>query len=101
MYAPLRNGFHEQDVQELYETTYKDEPFVRVCPADVLPATQHVRGSNFCDIGVKVDPRTDRVIVLSAIDNITKGASGQAVQNMNLMNGFDETCGLTGAPFFP
>jgi N-acetyl-gamma-glutamyl-phosphate reductase len=88
-------------IQELYETTYADEPFVRVCPAGTFPATQYVRGSNCCDIGVQLDPRTGRVIVLSAIDNIAKGASGQAVQNMNLMNGFEETCGLLGSPFFP
>ena len=62
---------------------------------------EYVRGSNCCDIGVKVDNRTGRVIVMAAIDNIAKGASGQAVQNMNLMNGFDETEGLMGTPFFP
>lgn len=101
MYARLSSKISEQDIQALYENTYKDEPFVRVCPAGSVPATQHVRGSNCCDIGVKVDQRTGRVIVLSAIDNITKGASGQAVQNMNLMNGWDETCALRGAAFFP
>ncbi|XOF34206.1 MAG: N-acetyl-gamma-glutamyl-phosphate reductase [Candidatus Electrothrix sp. YB6] len=101
MYAPLNSGTTEQDIQELYERIYAAEPFVRVCPAGSFPATQHVRGSNCCDIGIKVDPRTNRVIVMSAIDNIAKGASGQAIQNMNLMNGFDETCGLLHAPFFP
>ncbi|RUM34003.1 MAG: N-acetyl-gamma-glutamyl-phosphate reductase [Desulfobulbus sp.] len=101
MYATLQKSIKEKDVQELYEQTYHDEPFVRVCPAGTFPATQHVRGSNCCDIGVKIDQRTERIIVLSAIDNIAKGASGQAVQNMNLMNGFAETCGLMGSPFFP
>jgi N-acetyl-gamma-glutamyl-phosphate reductase len=104
MYAPLNDEISattETELQELYEKTYADEPFVRVCPAGSFPATQYVRGSNCCDIGIKVDARTGRVIVMSAIDNVAKGASGQAVQNMNLMNGFDETCALMGAPFFP
>lgn len=100
MYATC-SGASEQEIQQLYEESYADEPFVRVCPAGTFPATQHVRGSNCCDIGIKLDPRTGRIIVLTAIDNIAKGASGQAVQNMNLMNGFDETCALLGAPFFP
>ena len=100
MYATC-SGASEQEIQQLYEESYADEPFVRVCPAGTFPATQHVRGSNCCDIGIKLDPRTGRIIVLAAIDNIAKGASGQAVQNMNLMNGFDETCALLGAPFFP
>jgi N-acetyl-gamma-glutamyl-phosphate reductase len=104
MYAPLSSEISvttEAEIQDLYEKTYADEPFVRVCPAGAFPATQHVRGSNCCDIGIKVDQRTGRVIVMSAIDNVAKGASGQAVQNMNLMNGFEETCALMGAPFFP
>jgi N-acetyl-gamma-glutamyl-phosphate reductase len=100
MYAAAP-GADEQEIQQLYEKTYADEPFVRICPQGSFPATQYVRGSNCCDIGIKLDPRTGRIIVLSAIDNIAKGASGQAVQNMNLMNGFAETCGLLGAPFFP
>ena len=101
MYASLSSSVNDEELQQLYETTYADEPFVRVCPAGTFPATQYVRGSNCCDIGIQRDPRTGRVVVLSAIDNIAKGASGQAVQNMNLMNGFAETCGLLGAPFFP
>ncbi len=101
MYASMSSTASEQEIQQLYEKTYVEEPFVRVCPSGTFPATQYVRGSNCCDIGIKLDPRTGRIIVLAAIDNIAKGASGQAVQNMNLMNGFDETCGLLGAPFFP
>ena len=101
IYASISSSASEQEIHHLYETTYADEPFVRICPLGTPPSTQHVRGSNCCDIGVKVDPRTGRIIVMSAIDNIAKGASGQAVQNMNLMNGYDETCGLLGAPFFP
>ena len=101
IYASIENRINEQELQELYATTYEHEPFVRVCPAGSFPATQYVRGSNCCDIGVKIDPRTGRVIVVSAIDNVAKGASGQAVQNMNLMHGFAETTALLGAPFFP
>uniref|UniRef100_UPI00405663AE N-acetyl-gamma-glutamyl-phosphate reductase n=1 Tax=Candidatus Electronema sp. TaxID=2698783 RepID=UPI00405663AE len=101
IYASLSSTISEQDIQALYESAYNDEAFVRVCPAGTFPATQHVRGSNCCDIGVKVDARTGRVIVMSAIDNIAKGASGQAVQNMNLMNGFAEDCAIRGAAFFP
>ncbi len=99
--SSANSNVSEQELQELYESTYADEPFVRVCPAGSFPATQYVRGSNCCDIGIKVDNRTGRIIVLSAIDNIGKGAAGQAVQNMNLMNGFDETTALMGSPFFP
>jgi N-acetyl-gamma-glutamyl-phosphate reductase len=101
IYGSLSPSITDEELQQLYNKTYAGEPFVRVCPAGAFPATQHVRGSNCCDIGIQRDPRTGRVIVLSAIDNIAKGASGQAVQNMNLMNGFTETCGLMGAPFFP
>lgn len=101
IYASLTAAGGATDLQALYEQTYRDEPFVRVLPAGTPPATQHVRGSNCCDISLQKDPRTGRVIVMSAIDNIVKGASGQAVQNMNLMNGFPETTGLMGAPLFP
>nr|WP_321464684.1 N-acetyl-gamma-glutamyl-phosphate reductase [uncultured Desulfobulbus sp.] len=101
IYASLTEAGKEADLQALFEETYGDEPFVRVLPVGTVPATQHVRGSNCCDIGLQKDTRTGRLIVMSAIDNIVKGASGQAVQNMNLMNGFDETTGLMGVPFFP
>ncbi len=101
MYATLTATTDLSGLQELYETAYGEEPFVRVCPAGTLPATQYVRGSNCCDIGIQMDHRTGRVIVLAAIDNIAKGASGQAVQNMNLMMGLEEGTGLLGAPFFP
>jgi len=101
IYAAQTGTESRDAIQELYEETYKEEPFVRICPAGVLPATQHVRGSNCCDIGIQQDKRTGRIIVVSAIDNIAKGAAGQAVQNMNLMQGFSESEGLLGAPFFP
>ena len=101
IYATLTDAGKAADLHALYERTYRDEPFVRVLPAGMLPATQHVRGSNCCDLALSQDARTGRLIVMSAIDNIVKGASGQAVQNMNLMSGFPETTGLMGAPFFP
>lgn len=86
-------------VSEIYSEFYKDKPFVRV--VDDIPTLGGVRGSNFCDIGFDVDPATGRVVVVSAIDNLVKGASGQAIQNMNLMCGFDETTGLRIAATFP
>jgi len=89
------------DLITLYEAFYDGEPFVRVLPEGTFPSTAHVRGSNFCDIGIAVDERTGRVIVVSAIDNLVKGASGQAVQNMNLMCGLPETLGLDFLPIFP
>jgi len=86
---------------EMYSDFYQNEQFVRVCAPNQYPATQFVRGSNYCDIGFKYDPRTGRVIVVSAIDNVVKGAAGQAVQNMNIMCGFPENTGLALVPFFP
>lgn len=89
------------DLLKLYNDFYKGEPFVRVLPEGSFPSTAFVRGSNFCDIGLTMDSQTGRVIVVSAIDNLVKGASGQAVQNMNIMCGFPETMGLEGLPLFP
>jgi len=89
------------DLVTLYDAFYDGEPFVRVLPEGTFPSTAHVRGSNFCDIGIAVDQRTGRVIVVSAIDNLVKGASGQAVQNMNLMCGLPETLGLDNLGIFP
>ncbi|MDR3628709.1 MAG: N-acetyl-gamma-glutamyl-phosphate reductase [Desulfocapsaceae bacterium] len=101
IYARLDDGVGQDQVRDLYREMYDNEYFVRIMPTDAFPATQFVRGSNFCDIGFKIDPRTGRIIVMSALDNIVKGAAGQAVQNMNLLCGFPETAGLEGAPFFP
>ncbi len=94
IYAPLVQQVSTKDLLGIYQTFYGAEPFVRVLPAGSVPNTKQVRGTNYCDIGLKVDPRTGRVIVTSAIDNLIKGAAGQAVQNMNLMMGFNETVGL-------
>jgi N-acetyl-gamma-glutamyl-phosphate reductase len=85
----------------LYEEFYKGEPFVRILSQGSLPNTAFVRGSNFCDIAPLVDQRTGRVIIVSAIDNLVKGASGQAVQNMNIVCGFPESMGLEGLALFP
>ncbi len=89
------------DIAGAYAAAYKDEPFVRVLPHGQVPSTGHVLGSNYCLIGWKEDPRTGRAVIVSAIDNLVKGASGQAVQNMNLMCGLPETTGLTQLPLFP
>jgi N-acetyl-gamma-glutamyl-phosphate reductase len=101
IYAKLTKPLTDFEVSGLYQSYYKDEPFVRLCQTGVFPATQFVRGSNFCDIGFKTDSRTGRLIVLSAIDNLVKGAAGQAVQNMNLMCNLPETTGLLAVPLFP
>lgn len=100
-YATLTSDISSKDIRELYQSNYQNEAFVRILPGNCFPATQHVRGSNFCDIGFAVDRRSNRIITISAIDNIVKGAAGQAIQNMNLMCGFDEGTALEGAPFFP
>jgi len=86
---------------ELYNDHYDGEAFVRVLPAGQFPSTAHVRGSNFCDIGITVDPRSGRIIVVSAIDNLVKGASGQAVQNLNIISGLPENMGLELIPLYP
>lgn len=101
IYAKAVRPMAQDELQELYAKFYKDAPFVRICPNGQFPATQFVRGSNFCDIGFRYDSRTGRIIVLSAIDNLVKGAAGQAVQNMNLMCGLPETLGLQVVPLFP
>ncbi|MDK9709398.1 MAG: N-acetyl-gamma-glutamyl-phosphate reductase [Desulforhopalus sp.] len=101
VYASLARGLTAKDITEIYRNQYSSEPFIRLLKEDDFPATQYVRGSNFCDISFKIDPATERIIVMSTIDNIVKGASGQAVQNMNIMCGFAETDGLGIVPFFP
>jgi N-acetyl-gamma-glutamyl-phosphate reductase len=88
----------EQTIREQYAAFYKDEPFVRVLPKDLYAATNRVRQSNYCDISVHLDHSGATLIVESAIDNMVKGAAGQAIQNMNIICGFDETAGLTALP---
>jgi N-acetyl-gamma-glutamyl-phosphate reductase len=101
LYATLTKETSVKELLSLYQKFYRNEGFVRILPEGVYPSTLYVRGSNFCDIGLTIDKRTGRVIVVSAIDNLVKGASGQAVQNMNIMNGFPENLGLDALPLFP
>ncbi len=90
-----------KQLHALYEEHYDGEAYVRVLNLGDFPSTAFVRGSNFCDIGISVDKRTGRIIVISAIDNLVKGASGQAVQNMNIVCDFPETMGLELMPVYP
>jgi len=101
IYAQPTREVTSAELLEVLRTAYAGEPFVRILREGEFPATQYVRGGNFCDVGLTVDRRTGRVIVVSAIDNLVKGAAGQAVQNMNLMRGFAETTGLTGVAICP
>lgn len=101
-YFQLKEDLSTEQVLGLFQDFYRAEPFVRVRPAGDLPMTKQVWGSNYCDIGLQVDRRTGRVLVISVIDNLVKGAAGQAIQNMNLMFGLPETTGLAGAaPVYP
>lgn len=101
MYATLRKDVTAEDLNGLFRSFYSGKPFVRICKAGMFPNISSVRGSNYCDIGLTVDRRTKRVIIVSAIDNLIKGASGQAIQNMNLMCGFPEITGLEMISLFP
>ncbi len=98
IYANLSGKYTKSEILDMYKQYYKDEFFVRV--KDTLPETKHVAGSNFVDIGLEVDERLGRVVVVSVIDNIVKGAAGQAVQNMNILFGLDEKTGLANAGFY-
>jgi N-acetyl-gamma-glutamyl-phosphate reductase len=101
IYATPRKALDSATIATLYQNFYAGEPFVRILTNGTLPSTAFVRGSNFCDVAPLVDRRTGRIIIVSAIDNLMKGASGQAVQNMNLICGFPETMGLAGLALFP
>ncbi len=101
IYATPHAAITNAAIATLYQEFYAGEPFVRVLTHGNLPSTSFVRGSNFCDIAPLVDARTGRIIIVSAIDNLVKGASGQAIQNMNLVCGFPETMGLEGLALFP
>ncbi|HDH05049.1 MAG TPA: hypothetical protein ENH01_04950 [Nitrospirae bacterium] len=94
IYCPLTKKSETEDILEHYKKTYRNEPFIRVYDEGQLPDIRNVRGTNFCDIGPKVNQRTGTLVVVTVIDNLMKGASGQAVQNMNIMMGFEETEGL-------
>jgi N-acetyl-gamma-glutamyl-phosphate reductase len=99
IYVGLKEDVSTGDVGTYLDSFYTDKPFVRICPRGRFPNTMYVRGTNYCDIGFHVAERTKRLILISAIDNLVKGASGQAVQNMNIMFGLPETAGLDQIPF--
>lgn len=101
IYVRLKDGAKPDELRAALERRFADEPFVRVLPKGAMPATRHVRGSNYCFLGVFPDRLPGRAIVIAALDNLVKGASGQAVQNMNLMCGFPETTALRQEPIFP
>lgn len=100
-YASLKKEVTYEEVKAVYDKYYQQEKFVRVLEKDVCPQTKWVEGSNYVDVNFKIDPRTNRIIMLGAIDNLVKGAAGQAVQNMNLMFGLKESEGLELVPMFP
>lgn len=100
-YATLKKPLSQKEATEIFQVHYEGKPFVRLPDNESLPETRWVKGSNFCDIGCVVDQRTNRIIVVAALDNLMKGAAGQAVQNMNVMFGLDQTRGLSHVPIFP
>ena len=100
-YASLKKDVTYEEVKAMYNKYYADEKFVRVLEKDVCPQTKWVEGSNYVDVNFKIDPGTNRIIMMGAIDNLVKGAAGQAVQNMNLMFGLKESEGLELVPMFP
>jgi N-acetyl-gamma-glutamyl-phosphate reductase len=102
VYATLRDpGLVREDLLTIYSAFYRSSPFMRILPSGIYPQTKWACGTNLCYIGIEVDRRTDRVIVMSAIDNLVKGQAGQAVQCMNIMMGWDETLGLPQLSFYP
>ncbi|MBW1926992.1 MAG: N-acetyl-gamma-glutamyl-phosphate reductase [Deltaproteobacteria bacterium] len=101
IYARLTREVSTGKVLVAIKDFYEDSPFVRVFPEGAFPDVSYVRGSNFCDIGARVDGHTNTLILISAIDNLVKGASGQAVQNLNIMAGLDESLGLDTVPLYP
>lgn len=100
-YANLTKEVSYEEVKAIYDKYYENEYFVRVLDKNVCPETRWVEGSNFVDVNFVIDPRTNRIIMMGAMDNLVKGAAGQAVQNMNLIFGFEETEGLKLVPMFP
>jgi N-acetyl-gamma-glutamyl-phosphate reductase len=99
IYANVPAGVGLKEIRECLRDYYAAHPFVRIVADNRLPDTRNVRGSNFCDIGFRLDTRSNRLILISVIDNLVKGAAGQAVQNMNIMLGFDQTAGLFQTPY--
>jgi N-acetyl-gamma-glutamyl-phosphate reductase len=101
IYLLLTKKWKTEEVLNAFQEHYQKEPFIRIYPKGKLPNTKDVRGSNYCDIGVKVNEADGRTVIITAIDNLVKGASGEAVQNMNIMLGFPETMGLEALPLSP
>ncbi|SEO17023.1 N-acetyl-gamma-glutamyl-phosphate reductase [Amphibacillus marinus] len=101
IYADLQELITAEEIEQLYRDYYQGHTFVRIRPIGQLPATKEVYGSNYCDIGLQVDRRTNKLIIVSVIDNLVKGAAGQAIQNMNILNGWDEQLGLNDVPIYP
>jgi N-acetyl-gamma-glutamyl-phosphate reductase len=101
IYAEAKVNLTTDDLLDLYHSSYEGTHFVRIREKGTFPSTKEVSGSNFCDIGVDVDARTGRVTVVSVIDNLMKGAAGQALQNLNIMMGIDENTGLDQMPIYP
>jgi N-acetyl-gamma-glutamyl-phosphate reductase len=99
IYAHPVRKITPDEIQNCWDAFYSGCPFIRICPDNVLPDVLQVRGTNYCDMGFKLDERNNRLILISAIDNLVKGAAGQAVQSMNIMLGLDETAGLRMVPF--
>ena len=91
----------ESEVLNLYNNFYQNDIFVRICSLGNFPSTNQVKGSNYCDISITIDSRTNRLVIVSVIDNLLKGGSGQAVQNMNIMAGFSEESGINQPALFP
>lgn len=100
-YAKLKKEVTHEEIKKVYDKYYGKEKFIRILEKNVYPETKWVEGSNYTDIGFQIDERTNRIIVMGALDNLVKGAAGQAVQNMNLMFGLDEKEGLELIPMFP
>jgi len=100
-YATLKRDVSYEEVKADYDKCYQDEYFIRVLDKDICPETRWVKGSNYVDVNFKIDHRTNRIIMMGAMDNVVKGAAGQAIQNMNLMFGLEETKGLKMIPMFP
>ncbi len=100
-YAPLARPFATSEAMAVYREAYAGEPFVRVLPDGALPQTKATAGSNYCDVAARIDPRTHTAVAIAALDNLGKGAAGQAVQNLNLMLGFPETTGLRTPGVYP
>lgn len=99
IYSKLREDIEEEELKKIYLDEYQEEKFIRI--KNTLPETRWIKGSNYCDITIRVDKRTGRVVIISAIDNLMKGAAGQAIQNMNAMFGFEEATGIDFISIFP